>query len=47
MHIILGICHYDQIVDEKKDTNEIIKAKKYFNLLIIIIQILIMPKCKI
>ena len=34
-YYILALCHYDQIVSEKKDTNEIIKAKKYFNTLII------------
>ena len=28
------MCHYDQIVDEKKDLNEIIEAKKYFNIVI-------------
>ena len=31
---MLAICHYNQIVDEKKDLGEIIKAKEYFNLLI-------------
>ena len=34
-YYILALCHYDQIVSEKKDTNEIIKAKKYFNTIII------------
>ena len=35
MHIIyLAICHYNQIVDEKKDLGEIIKAKEYFTILI-------------
>ena len=33
-YYLLGICHYNQIVDEKKDLGEIIKAKQYFNLLI-------------
>tara|TARA_A100000164_G_C21866565_1_gene752855 strand:- start:535 stop:1374 length:840 start_codon:yes stop_codon:yes gene_type:complete len=32
-YYLLGICHYNQIVDEKKDLGEIIKAKKYFTLL--------------
>ena len=26
----MALCHYDQIVDEKKDLNEILQAKKYF-----------------
>ena len=30
---MLAICHYNQIVDEKKDLGEIIKAQKYFNIL--------------
>lgn len=33
-YYLLAICHYNQIVDEKKDLGEIIKAKKFFNLLI-------------
>ena len=33
-YYLLAICHYNQIVDEKKDLGEIIKARKYFNLLI-------------
>ena len=32
-YYLLGICHYNQIVDEKKDLGEIVKAKKYFTLL--------------
>ena len=28
------LCHYNQIVDEKKDLGEIIKAKNYFKILI-------------
>ncbi len=32
-YYLLGICHYNQIVDEKKDLGEIVKAKKYFILL--------------
>ena len=33
-YYLLAICHYNQIVDEKKDLGEIIKAKKYFQLII-------------
>jgi len=33
-YYLLALCHYDQIVDEKKDLEEIIKAKKYFNIVI-------------
>ena len=33
-YYLLALCHYDQIVDEKKDMNEIILAKKYFELTI-------------
>ena len=33
-YYLLAICHYNQIVDEKKDLGEIIKAKEYFILLI-------------
>ena len=33
-YYLLAICHYNLIVDEKKDLGEIIKAKKYFNLII-------------
>ena len=33
-YYLLGICHYNQIIDEKKDLGEIIKAKEYFTLLI-------------
>ena len=33
-YYLLAICHYNQIVDEKKDLGEIIKSKTYFNLLI-------------
>ena len=33
-YYLLAICHYNQIVDEKKDLGEIIKAKEYFTLLI-------------
>ena len=33
-YYLLGICHYNQIVDEKKDLGEIIKAREYFSLLV-------------
>ena len=33
-YYLLAICHYNQIVNEKKDLGEIIKAKKYFNFLV-------------
>ena len=33
-YYLIAICHYNQIVDEKKDLGEIIKAKKYFNILV-------------
>ena len=33
-YYLLGVCHYNQIIDEKKDLGEIIKAKEYFTLLI-------------
>ena len=33
-YYLIAICHYNQIVDEKKDLGEIIKAKNYFNVLI-------------
>jgi len=33
-YYLLALCHYDQIVDETKDLNEILKAQKYFNILI-------------
>ena len=29
-YYLLALCHYDQIVDEKKDLNQIILSKKYF-----------------
>ncbi len=32
-YYLLALCHYNLIVDEKKDLGEIIKAKKYFTLL--------------
>tara|TARA_B100000965_G_scaffold392216_1_gene401519 strand:- start:6 stop:845 length:840 start_codon:yes stop_codon:yes gene_type:complete len=33
-YYLLALSHYDQIVDEKKDLNEILKAKKYFEIII-------------
>ena len=33
-YYLLGICHYNQIIDEKKDLGEILKAKTYFTMLI-------------
>jgi len=33
-YYLLAVCHYNKIVDEKKDLGEIIEAKKYFNILV-------------
>lgn len=33
-YYLLALCHYNQIVDEKKDFNEINKSRKYFELII-------------
>ncbi len=33
-YYLLALCHYDQIVDETKDLNEILKSQEYFNLII-------------
>ncbi len=33
-YYLLALCHYDQIIDETKDLNEILKAKKYFETVI-------------
>ena len=33
-YYLLALSHYDQIIDERKDMNEILLAKKYFNLII-------------
>ena len=30
---LLALCHYNQIVDETKDLNEILKSQEYFNLI--------------
>jgi outer membrane protein assembly factor BamD len=34
VYYLLGVTYYEQIVDEKKDLQSIIRAKKYFNILI-------------
>ena len=33
-YYLLALSHYDQIVDEKKDMNEILQAKKYFEIIV-------------
>tara|TARA_B100001250_G_scaffold411678_1_gene440893 strand:- start:2168 stop:3007 length:840 start_codon:yes stop_codon:yes gene_type:complete len=33
-YYLLALCHYDQIIDEKKDLREMIQAQKYFNIVI-------------
>ena len=33
-YYLLALCHYDQIIDEKKDLNEILQSKKYFKIII-------------
>tara|TARA_B100000941_G_C28489424_1_gene546980 strand:+ start:464 stop:1300 length:837 start_codon:yes stop_codon:yes gene_type:complete len=33
-YYLLALCHYDQIIDEKKDLNEIKKSREYFELII-------------
>ena len=33
-YYLLALCHYNQIIDERKDYNEILLAKKYFNILL-------------
>ena len=33
-YYLLALCHYDQIIDEKKDMNEILEAKKNFEYII-------------
>ena len=33
-YYLLALCHYNKIVDEKKDLDEIIKSEKYFRILI-------------
>jgi outer membrane protein assembly factor BamD len=34
VYYLLALSHYDQIIDETKDLNEILKAKKYFEIII-------------
>jgi outer membrane protein assembly factor BamD len=34
-YYLLAICHYEQIVDETKDLQSIIKAQKYFKIIIV------------
>ena len=34
-YYLLAICYYEQIVDEKKDLQSIIEAKKYFNYILV------------
>tara|TARA_Y100000591_G_scaffold284594_1_gene266375 strand:- start:557 stop:1408 length:852 start_codon:yes stop_codon:yes gene_type:complete len=33
-YYLLAVCYYEQIVDEKKDTNSILKAKEHFQVII-------------
>ena len=33
-YYLLALCHYDQIIDEKKDLDQILKAKKYFEFIL-------------
>ena len=33
-YYLLALSHYDQIIDERKDLNEILQAKKYFQIII-------------
>ena len=33
-YYLLALCHYDQIVDEKKDLNQILLSQKYFNYIV-------------
>ena len=33
-YYLLALSHYDQIIDEKKDLNEILQSKKYFEIII-------------
>ena len=34
-YYLLGICYYEQIIDEKKDLEAILKAKEYFSIILI------------
>jgi len=33
-YYLLALCHYNQIVDEKKDFNEILKSREYFEIIV-------------
>ncbi len=33
-YYLLALCHYDQIIDEKKDLKQILRSKEYFELII-------------
>ena len=33
-YYLLALCHYDQIIDEKKDLNQILLSQKYFNYIV-------------
>ena len=33
-YYLLALSHYNQIIDEKKDLNEIIRSEKYFNIIV-------------
>jgi len=33
-YYLLAVCHYEQIIDEKKDLQSIVNAKKYFKIII-------------
>ena len=33
-YYLLAVCHYEQIIDEKKDLQSIVNAKKYFKIVI-------------
>ena len=33
-YYLLALCHYDQIIDERKDMNQILEAKKYFEIVL-------------
>ena len=33
-YYLMAICYYEQIVDEKKDLNSVVKSKKYFEIVI-------------
>ena len=33
-YYLLALCHYDQIIDEKKDLDQILKSKEYFEFIV-------------